>query len=89
MARDIAKKATRKLTFRLLVDSNQIPRKTGKRTVSQNKSKEPVVVTASQVRNLVVNELQDVGIRPEYSINHITGHPPEHCYLQKQTKSKR
>ena len=57
-------------------------KKTGKRTASRGQKSsqkpklEPVVVTASQVRNLVADELQDRN-RPEIASSY-TGHPPEH-----------
>ena len=65
-------------------EDNHMNNKTGKRTVSRGRKSspipEPVVVTASQVRNLVANELQDRN-RPEIASSY-TGHPPEHRDLQ-------
>ena len=85
MARDIAKKATKKIKSQIMSpirDDNHMNKKTGKRTVSQGRKlspqskHEPVVVTASQVRNLVADELQDRN-RPEIASSY-TGQPPEH-----------
>ena len=87
MARDIAKKATKKIKSQIrspVREDNHMNKKTGKRTASRGRKSspkpEPVVVTASQVRNLVVNELQDRN-RPEIASSY-TGHPPEHRDLQ-------
>ena len=87
MARDIAKKATKKIKSQIMSpvrEDNHMNKKTGKRTISRGRKSspkpEPVVVTASQVRNLVVNELQDRN-RPEIASSY-TGHPPEHRDLQ-------
>jgi len=91
MARDIAKKATKKIKSQItspVREDNHMNKKTGKRTVFRGQKlspkPEPVVVTASQVRNLVVNELQDRN-RPEIASSY-TGYSPEHHDLQgKQT----
>ena len=87
MARDIAKKATKKIKSQIrspVREDNHMNKKTGKRTVSLGRKSspkpEPVVVTASQVRNLVVNELQDRN-RPEIASSY-TGYSPEHHDLQ-------
>ena len=87
MARDIAKKATKKIKSQIrspVREDNHINKKTGKRTVSLGRKSSPkperVVVTASQVRNLVVNELQDRN-RPEIASSY-TGYSPEHHDLQ-------
>ncbi len=86
MARDIAKKATKKIKsqIRSPVREDNHMNKTGKRTVSGGRKsspkREPVVVTASQVRNLVVDELQDRN-RPDIASSY-TGHSPEHHDLQ-------
>lgn len=87
MARDIAKKATKKIKSQIrspVREDNHMNKKTGKRTVSRGRKSspkpEPVVVTASQVRNLVVNELQDRN-RPEIASSY-TGYSPEHHDLQ-------
>jgi hypothetical protein len=86
MARDIAKKATKKIKsqIRSPVREDNHMKKTGKRTISRGRKSspkpEPVVVTASQVRNLVVNELQDRN-RPEIASSY-TGYSPEHHDLQ-------
>jgi hypothetical protein len=87
MARDIAKKATRKIKSQIMSpvrEDNHINKKTGKRTASRGRKSspkpEPVVVTASQVRNLVVNELQDRN-RPEIASSY-TGYSPEHNDLK-------
>jgi hypothetical protein len=87
MARDIAKKATKKIKSQIMSpvgEDNHMNKKMGKRTASRARKSspkpEPVVVTASQVRNLVVNELQDRN-RPEIASSY-TGHPPEHRDLQ-------
>ena len=91
MARDIAKKATKKIKSQIMSPvrkDNHMNKKTGKRTISRGRKSsakpEPVVVTASQVRNLVVNELQDRN-RPEIASSY-TGHPPEHRDLQSKSK---
>jgi hypothetical protein len=85
MARDIAKKATKKIKSQIrspVGEDNHMNKKTGKTTVSRGRKSspkvklEPVVVTASQVRNLVADELQDRN-RPEIASSY-TGHPPEH-----------
>jgi hypothetical protein len=87
MARDIAKKATRKIKSQIVSpvrEDSHINKKTGKRTASRGRKSspkpEPVVVTASQVRNLVVNELQDRN-RPEIASSY-TGYSPEHNDLK-------
>ena len=87
MARDIAKKATKKIKSQIrspVREDNHMNKKTGKRTVSLGRKSSPkperVVVTASQVRNLVVNELQDRN-RPEIASSY-TGYSPEHHDLQ-------
>jgi hypothetical protein len=86
MARDIAKKATRKIKSQIMspVREDNHMKKTGKRTASRGRKSspkpEPVVVTASQVRNLVVNELQDRN-RPEIASSY-TGYSPEHNDLK-------
>jgi len=87
MARDIAKKATKKIKSQIRSsarEDNRMNKKTGKRTASRGRKSspkpEPVVVTASQVRNLVVNELQDRN-RPEIASSY-TGYSPEHHDLQ-------
>jgi hypothetical protein len=87
MARDIAKKATKKIKSQMMSPIRQdihMNNKTRKSTKSRGRKlsakSEPVVVTASQVRNLVVNELQDRN-RPEIASSY-TGHPPEHRDIQ-------
>ena len=87
MARDIAKKATKKIKSQIMSPVSQdihMNKKTRKNTKSRGRKlsakSEPVVVTASQVRNLVVNELQDRN-RPEIASSY-TGHPPEHRDIQ-------
>jgi hypothetical protein len=87
MARDIAKKATKKIKSQIMSpvrEDNHMNKKTGKRTASRGRKSspkpEPVVVTASQVRNLVVNELQDRN-RPEIASSY-TGYSPEHHDLR-------
>jgi hypothetical protein len=87
MARDIAKKATKKIKSQIMSpvrEDNHMNKKTGKRTASRARKSspkpEPVVVTASQVRNLVVNELQDRN-RPEIASSY-TGYSPEHHDLR-------
>lgn len=83
MARDIAKKATKKIKSQIMSpvrQDNHRDKKTNKSTKTRgrklNAKSEPVIVTASQVRNLVVNELQDRN-RPEIASSY-TGNPPEH-----------
>ena len=87
MARDIAKKATKKIKSQMMSPIRQdihMNNKTRKSTKSRGRKlsakSEPVVVTASQVRNLVVNELQDRN-RPEIASSY-TGYSPEHHDLQ-------
>jgi hypothetical protein len=87
MARDIAKKATKKIKSQIRSparEDSRMNKKTGKRTVSRvrnsNPKPEPAVVTASQIRNLVADELQDRN-RPEIASSY-TGHSPEHRDLQ-------
>jgi hypothetical protein len=83
MARDIAKKIKSQIMSPVRED-NHMNKKTGKRTASRGRKSspkpEPVVVTASQVRNLVVNELQDRN-RPEIASSY-TGYSPEHHDLR-------
>jgi len=87
MARDIAKKTTKKIKSQIMLPLRQeihMNKKTRNSTNSRGRKSsaksEPVVITASQVRNLVVNELQDRN-RPEIASSY-TGHPPEHRDLQ-------
>ena len=87
MARDIAKKATKKIKSQIrspVREDNHVNKKAGQRTESRGRKsspkREPVVVTASQVRNLVVDELQDRN-RPDIASSY-TGHSPEHHDLQ-------
>jgi hypothetical protein len=87
MARDIAKKATKKIKSQIrspVREDNYKNKKTAKRTISRGQKSslkaKPVLITASQVRNLVANELQDRN-RPEIASSY-TGHPPEHRDLQ-------
>ena len=87
MARDIAKKATKKIKSQIrspVKEDNHNNKKIGKRTVPRGRKsspkREPLVVTASQVRNLVVDELQDRN-RPDIALSY-TGHSPEHLDLQ-------
>jgi hypothetical protein len=87
MARDIAKKATKKIKSQIrspVREDNHKNKKTAKRTISRGQKSspkaKPVLITASQVRNLVANELQDRN-RPEIASSY-TGHPPEHRDLQ-------
>jgi hypothetical protein len=89
MARDIAKKATKKIKSQIrspVKEDSHVNKKTGKKTVSRGRKsspkpkREPVVVTASQVRNLVADELQDRN-RPDIASSY-TGHSPEHRDLQ-------
>lgn len=91
MAMDIAKKATKKIKSQV----TPLPRAVRPRQVrnvrGQKKSKrksmteggatpKPVVVSASQVRNLVTRKLQDRN-RPDIA-NSYSGNPPEHYDLQ-------
>jgi len=89
MARDIAKKATKKIKSQIrspVKEDSHMNKKTRKKTVSRGRKsspkpkREPVVVTASQVRNLVADELQDRN-RPDIASSY-TGHSPEHRDLQ-------
>ena len=87
MARDIAKKATKKIKSQItspVREDNHMNKKNGKEncipSAKLSPKPEPVVVTASQVRNLVVNELQDRN-RPEIASSY-TGYSPEHHDLQ-------
>jgi hypothetical protein len=87
MARDIAKKTTKKIKSQIrssVREDSHKTKKTGKRTISRRRKSspkpEPVIVTASQVRNLVAKELQDRN-RPEIASSY-TGHNPEHLDLQ-------
>ncbi|MDQ5868644.1 MAG: hypothetical protein M3530_02825 [Thermoproteota archaeon] len=87
MARDIAKKATKKIKSQIrspVRKDNRMSKGTGKRTIPRGRKSSPkpesVVVTASQVRNLVADELQDrnrLDIASSY-----TGYPPEYHDLQ-------
>ena len=85
MARDIAKKATKKIKSQIMSPVGE-DKKTGKRTTSRARKSspkpklEPVVVTSSQVRNLVADELQDRN-RSDIASSY-TGHPPENRDLQ-------
>jgi hypothetical protein len=87
MARDIAKKATKKIKSQIMSperEDNRMNKKIGRKTISRrrksNSKPKPVVVMASQVRNLVGNELRDRN-RPEIASSY-TGHPPLHRDLQ-------
>ena len=70
MARDIAKKATKKIKSQIKSPVKE-----------DNRVNKPSVVSASQVRNLVAKELQDRN-RPEVASSY-TGHPPEQRDLSK------
>lgn len=86
MARDIAKKATKKIKSQIrspVRKDNRMSKGTGKRTIPRGRKPSPKpesVVTASQVRNLVADELQDRN-RPDIASSY-TGYPPEHHDLQ-------
>jgi hypothetical protein len=87
MARDIAKKATKKIKSQIrspVRKDNGMSKGTGKRTIPRGRKSSPkpesVVVTASQVRNLVADELQDRN-RPDIASSY-TGYPPEYHDLQ-------
>jgi hypothetical protein len=87
MARDIAKKATKKIKSQIMSpkrEDNRMNKKIGRKTISRRRKSsskpKPVVVMASQVRNLVGNELRDRN-RPEIASSY-TGIPPEHRDLQ-------
>jgi len=87
MARDIAKKATKKIKSQIrspVKEDSHMNKKTRKSTKFRGRKlsakSEPVVITASQVRNLVVNELQDRN-RPEIASSY-TGYSPEHHDLR-------
>jgi hypothetical protein len=80
MARDIAKKATRKI-------KSQVRSKQGKKKLQAPKSKlaassksKPIVVKAGQVRNIVSEELRDRN-RPDIASSY-SGNPPEHVDLE-------
>jgi hypothetical protein len=87
MARDIAKKATKKIKLQIrspVREDDHMNKKTGRKTISRRRKSspkpKPVVVMASEVRNLVGNELRDRN-RPEIASSYI-GVPPEHRDLQ-------
>jgi hypothetical protein len=87
MARDIAKKATKKIKLQIrspVREDDHMNKKTGRKTISRRRKSspkpKPVVVMASEVRNLVGNELRDRN-RPEIASSY-TGVPPEHRDLQ-------
>jgi len=89
MARDSAKKSIKKIKSQIrssLKEDRHMNKKTVKRTVSRGRKsspkpkREPVVVSASQVRNLVADELQDRN-RPDIASSY-TGHSPELRDLQ-------
>jgi hypothetical protein len=87
MARDIAKKATKKIKSQIMSpkrEDNRMNKKIGRKTISRRRKSsskpKPVVVMASQVRNLVGNELRDRN-RPEIASSY-TGHTPLHRDLQ-------
>jgi hypothetical protein len=84
---NLFRKHTKKIKSQIMSpvrEDNHMNKKTGKRTASRARKSSPkpesVVVTASQVRNLVVNELQDRN-RPEIASSY-TGYSPEHHDLR-------
>ena len=89
MARDIAKKATKKIKSQIrsqVREDSHKNKKTGKRTISRGQKSspkaKPILVTASQVRNLVANELQDRN-RPDIASSY-TGHQNTAIYKANQ-----
>ena len=85
MARDIAKKTTKRIRSRIKTTridkavrrkSKNLQRKSGA------KRSKPVIVTASQVRNLVASELKERN-RPDIASSYL-GNPPDH--VDQQTK---
>lgn len=87
MARDIAKKTTRKIKSQVVSSINKRPMsKAGKEKSSQRRQEvrssadaEEVVVTAGQVRNIIAEELRDRN-RPDIAASY-TGNPPEQIEL--------
>jgi hypothetical protein len=87
MARDIAKKTTRKIKSQVVSSIKKRPmNKAGKEKVTQRRQEvrssadaEEVVVTAGQVRNIIAEELRDRN-RPDIAASY-TGDPPEQIEL--------
>lgn len=87
MARDIAKKTTRKIKSQIVSSINKRPMsQAGKEKSSQKRQEvrssadaEEVVVTAGQVRNIIAEELRDRN-RPDIAASY-TGNPPEQIEL--------
>ena len=87
MARDIAKKTTKKIKSQVVSSIKNRPMsKAGKEKASQRRQDvrssadvEEVVVTAGQVRNIIAEELHDRN-RPDIAASY-TGNPPEQIEL--------
>jgi hypothetical protein len=80
MARDIAKKATKKI--RAQIGSKRVkkkPKASKSRLVTRSKPK-PIVIRAEQVRNIVSEELRDRN-RPDIASSY-SGNPPEHVEME-------
>jgi hypothetical protein len=80
MARDIAKKATRKINAQ--IGSKKVkkkPKASKPRLVTRSKPK-PIVIRAEQVRNIVSEELRDRN-RPDIASSY-SGNPPEHVEME-------
>lgn len=76
MARDIAKKTTKKIKSRAIANASNRSSKSNAKATTRKR----VVVTASQMRNLVAGELRQRN-RPDIASSY-TGKPPEHLELQ-------
>jgi hypothetical protein len=80
MARDIAKKATRKIKAQVGSKQGKKKPKASKSTLAKRSKPKPMVIRADQVRNIVSEELRDRN-RPDIASSY-SGNPPDHVDLE-------
>ena len=80
MARDIAKKATRKIKAQVGSKQGKKKPKASKSRLDTRSKPKPIVVRADQMRNIVSKELRDRN-RPDIASSY-SGNPPEHIDLE-------
>jgi hypothetical protein len=80
MARDIAKKATRKIKAQIGSKKVKKKPKASKSRLATRSKPKPIVIRAEQVRNIVSEELRDRN-RPDIASSY-SGNPPEHVEME-------